>query len=767
MKKIGLLYFFVLAVLICLFSMSLTREYQGIKKNLKSATSYYNGLFASSVHATLHEIEMSFNLLGNQLLSDDLYKDSHKSQEVLSKVTQQFNSVAGFGLISPMGDYLALSSNLDISKVMGLYEKDETKESFLRTLSSNRMVLGRVYFYNQTKEWVLPLRKAVRDASGKVVAVVATGLVLNNSTGFLQYDPVYQGQVSALINDIGLWRIYLHPLPGRDYERFYLNPLPREIFNKAVEIGAATLGINLESIKEKEASVSFEGYGEITEDAYMTVSYNKRYQLWSVTAIPKNTQTTLFLDREFYLKIITFIISLLVFLSLFIMILRKEEKAKNDLSYRASHDSLTGLYNREALKELSKSWLFPNAEPFVLLFIDLDNFKNINDTFGHACGDVVLVEVARRLKQFVPDGSELIRQGGDEFAVLIKIEAIATVNLHAAGVIKVISEPYIVSGMTLHIGSSIGIAHFPEDAMGLEQLMITADLAMYDAKKMRNNYAFYCDNLQEEMQRKTTIENQLRKGLISGELFMVFQPQIKNDGSIHGAEALVRWQNPDLGFVPPDQFISIAEQSGLMSQLGDFIIERSCAEYSQIIKGSGEYGLELSLSINISVKQIIEKDFQNKLMKMLEKYQLKRDRITLEITESLFIDELDYILPLLREIRATGVTISLDDFGTGYSSLSMLRTLPIDELKIDRSFVSNINEVEQDSKMANSIVGIGHTMKMSVLAEGVEDENQFKLLKSYGCDLYQGYYFSRPLSAEDFLVFLMKNKNIVGNIQSL
>ncbi|MGL1931551.1 MAG: EAL domain-containing protein [Desulfotalea sp.] len=760
MKKVGILYFGVLIGIISLFCLSLFKEYEGIKVNLKDATGYYNNLFASSVHATLHEIEMSFNLIGNQLLADDIYKDSHRSEEVLSKTAQQFRSVPGFGLISPKGDYTALSSKLDISKVKGLYEREETKESFSRTLTSNKMVLGRVYFYKQTKEWVLPLRKAVRDASGKVVAVVATGLVLNNSSGFLKYDPIYPGQGSFLINDVGLWRVFIHPLPTEDYERYYLTPMSREIYDRAVKVGGAALGISLNSIKETETSFSFEGYGEITGDAYMTIKYNKRYQLWTATAIPKNTLTTLFLDREFYLKLITFIISLIVFFTLFITILRKEAKAKKDLSYRATHDSLTGLYNRETLKELSKSWLCPNAEPFVLLFVDLDNFKNINDTFGHACGDVILVEVATRLKQFVPEGSKLIRHGGDEFAILIKIKAITTVNSLGLGVIKVISEPYSVSGMTLHIGSSVGISRFPEDAMGLEQLMITADLAMYDAKKNRNSYSFYCDSLQEEMQRKTTIENQLRKGLLNSELFMVFQPQIKNDGSIYGAEALVRWQSPELGLVPPDQFISIAEESGLMSQLGDFIIERSCADYSHIIQTSGECGTKLSLSINISVKQIIEKDFKNKFMQMLEKYQLKPNRVTIEITESLFIDDLDYILPLLREIRATGVCISLDDFGTGYSSLSMLRTLPIDELKIDRSFVSNINEVEQDSKMARSIVGIGHTMMMNVLAEGVEDENQLKLLKSYGCDLYQGYYFSRPLSTEDFLVFLMNYKNI-------
>ncbi|HKL82273.1 MAG TPA: EAL domain-containing protein, partial [Desulfobacter sp.] len=209
-----------------------------------------------------------------------------------------------------------------------------------------------------------------------------------------------------------------------------------------------------------------------------------------------------------------------------------------------------------------------------------------------------------------------------------------------------------------------------------------------------------------------------------------------------------------LGFVPPDQFISVAEDSGAMASLGAFILETSCAEFRKILDACSDGADTLNISLNISVAQILEKNFKDQLLRRLDQYRIRRSQATIEITESMFIDDLDYILPLLQEIRETGVSISMDDFGTGYSSLSMLRALPIDELKIDRSFMKHINEIKQDSDIIRSIIHMGHTMNIKVLAEGVEEKEQLDLLNSYHCDLYQGYYFSRPLSAEDFVKFI-------------
>lgn len=429
-----------------------------------------------------------------------------------------------------------------------------------------------------------------------------------------------------------------------------------------------------------------------------------------------------------------------------------EEDAKRVLAFQAHHDPLTGLHNRFALAEVAKTWMRPNAPPFALLFIDLDNFKNINDAFGHACGDIILVEAAKRLKASIPESSEVTRHGGDEFILFVRTGDIVSIDLTCAAIIAALTESYLVSGMKLHIGASIGIALFPQDGMLLEQVIVSADLAMRTAKQRKNSYAFFNHALQDAMRKKVNIEHQLRQALDGDEIYMVFQPQIAGDGRIHGAEALARWENPELGFVPPEQFIAVAEETGLIKPLGDFIIRQSCAEFSRILRECGA-AEGMSLSINISVRQILEEGFKDKLLRVVAENRLSNRQVILEITESLFIEEPEAVLPLLQDIRKSGVAISLDDFGTGYSSLSTLRILPIDELKIDKSFVENICRVDQDSKMIRSIIDMGHTMKMRVLAEGVEENSQRLLLKDYGCDVYQGYFFSRPLKPDDFIAF--------------
>lgn len=435
---------------------------------------------------------------------------------------------------------------------------------------------------------------------------------------------------------------------------------------------------------------------------------------------------------------------------------KRRDEIENKLQKSAVTDFLTGLHNRFALAEIAKTWGQPNSRPFVLLFVDLDNFKNINTTFGHGYGDILLVEAARRLQTFAPTSAKVVRYGGDEFAIFIPSEDIVSLDAVGAGIIETLSKPYLVSGMRLHIGASVGISLFPQDGMLLEQLMISADLAMRSAKRKRNSYELYNQQLQDAMRKKLSIEHHLRRALEGDEIYMAFQPQITQGGRVCGAEALVRWNNPDLGLVPPCQFIGVAEESGLIAQIGQFIIRQSCAGFRRMFDACGDRAAGLSLSINISVKQFLNKDFKDQLLICIAENGLRPEQVTIEITESLFIEESAVVLPLLQEIRASGVGVSLDDFGTGYSSLSTLRTLPINELKIDKSFIANICNVDQDRKMSQAIIDIGHSMSLKVVAEGIENEEQKNLLDSLGCDVYQGYYFAHPLGLDDFIAF-MKN----------
>ena len=386
--------------------------------------------------------------------------------------------------------------------------------------------------------------------------------------------------------------------------------------------------------------------------------------------------------------------------------------------------------------------------------MDLDHFKNINDNFGHEYGDLLLVQLAKRLHQVVPNNAVIVRHGGDEFVIFTHItQENALLNL-AQTMIEKISEPFHIQEVSFSIGACIGIAKYPEHGNSINALLRAADIAMYQSKKIRNSTYIFTPHMQENYLRNARIEQELRNVLEHNELFMMYQPQINLDGNIHGVEALVRWKNPTLGMVPPDQFIPVAETSGQIGKMGRFIISRTLKEMKDVQE---TLGITFQTSINISVRQFMEVGFLDYFLEMIREYKMNNITITMEITENLFIEDMEYILPLLIEIKRANIQISMDDFGTGYSSLSMLQKLPIDELKIDKSFIDTMVENDTTQKMVQNIIAIGKNFNMHVVAEGVETEAQKALLQSYGCDLFQGYYFAKPLSKEDLMQFFSTN----------
>ncbi len=768
MKYIRSLYAVTLIAFLALFVCTQVKIYHDAEQEIRNGVLDYNNIFAAAAHSTLHEVELLLDMLGTQLLTEQTYKDLHKSHQLMARMMARFSFVAGFGLMDKDGNFIVTSANINPSEATGLRESDVTRPSFDLTLTRQTMVVGQVYHHLPTDKWIIPLSKALRDASGNIIGVMTTGISLESTLDrekskhtvrFLENTHILPEQLSLLTHDTLRYRIYVNPLPEEKYPDFYSVPIPQAVYEATLAQGMESLQVSKEELKQGELSFFYESRSRVFKSERLFVSkFNRRYTLWSSTAVPKEAVNTLFWESGFLYKLLVVVVGAVVYTLLFFLVLKKEQEKRDELAYQAMHDPLTDLLNRSALYDISSRWIVPNARPFCLLFIDLDNFKHVNDTFGHTCGDNVLIEVARRIKKIIPQGSEVMRVASDEFAVFIATKDVPSMSEFSMNIIGAIAAPYERSEMKLRVGASVGISQYPGDGLSVEQLMVAADLAMYDAKKQRNNYAFYNHKLREIIHRKASIENHLRNALEGDEIYMVFQPQVAADGSLYGAEALIRWENEALGTVPPVQFIGVAEEVGLMSSLGALILQRTCSEFSRIIEKGGKAAEELSLSINVSVKQIVEKDFKEQFLKAVDAVShLRRVNVTVEITESFFIDEIEYVQPLLQDISDMGITISLDDFGTGYSSLSILRTLPIDELKIDMSFVNNIINNEQDSKMIRSIIEMGHKMNMKVLAEGVENREQLLLLDSYGCDLYQGFYFSRPLRPDDFLAFLQKH----------
>lgn len=428
---------------------------------------------------------------------------------------------------------------------------------------------------------------------------------------------------------------------------------------------------------------------------------------------------------------------------------KKNEERIKSLAY---FDVLTGLPNRRLFND-RLSMALANARrhdhELSIIFLDLDLFKRINDTLGHSAGDEVLQEVAVRLRKCLREGDTAARMGGDEFTLLLQeIESPEVANSIAQRVNEVISQPFEVAGNTLHITASIGISLYPHDGTDAETLMRNADTAMYSVKEVgRNGFQLYDAEMNVESKAQLLIENNLRVALLSEELSLVYQPKVAlSGGRISGLEALVRWDNPELGRISPAVFIPLAEKIGCIEEIGQWVLAEAA---SQCRKWIEQGYTDLCVAVNVSVLQLRQKDFPDMVFRIIEEQGLAPHHIELELTESVFMEHLDDTVAMLLTLKERGVHISIDDFGTGFSSFSYLKRLPIDKLKIDISFIRDIPQSPDGCEIVNAIIAMAHKLGLVVVAEGVETEEQLMFLKANHCDEIQGYHISKPASAAE------------------
>ena len=443
---------------------------------------------------------------------------------------------------------------------------------------------------------------------------------------------------------------------------------------------------------------------------------------------------------------------------------RNEETIRN----LAFYDSLTGLPNRSLftdrmIQELAKAKR--QRQVMAVIFIDLDRFKVINDTLGHATGDLLLQEVAKELKDCIREGDTVSRLGGDEFLLLFPdITQVKDASVIAEKIMHKFSEAFMVNTKELYISASLGISIFPDNSDNIETLIKNADTAMYYAKQQgRNNYQFYSPKIDAYTTKKIQMEANLRKAIANNELMLYYQPQISLiDGKITGAEALLRWQRMDQSFISPAEFIPIAEETGLIQPIGEWIFRTVCRQIQQWQEARLQ---NIRISVNVSMNQFRQNNFIEILIGILKEIEIQPECIELEITESAIMHDTGLTTKMLGELRALGIHIAIDDFGTGYSSLSYLKYLPISRLKLDQSFVHSLGINPNDEAISRAIIAMAHSLNLQVVAEGVEKEDQLMLLKSYHCDEVQGFLFSKALPADDFIKFAdgYHNKSIVND----
>jgi len=419
------------------------------------------------------------------------------------------------------------------------------------------------------------------------------------------------------------------------------------------------------------------------------------------------------------------------------------EQRISELAYM---DRLTGLPNRALFSDRLQQAIgvaLRAGHPLSLMMMDLDRFKYVNDTLGHPIGDLLLCEVAKRLQASLHRASDTVaRLGGDEFAVLLPTEDMEAAKMIAARMLKALEEPTMIEGQLVDIGVSIGIVGFPQNGSDMNVLLQRADIAMYTAKRTNTGFALYDEKHDHHSAERLSLMSELRQAVEHDQLTLYYQPKVDlATHTVKYVEALIRWEHPTRGFVAPDQFIPFAEQTGYIKTISRWVADKAihqCAMWR-------EQGIELAVSVNVSARELIQSTLPEMFQSMLQKYDVPAEWIWVEITESAILDDPDHAIETLERLRALGIRISIDDFGTGYSSLSYLKRMPVDELKIDKSFVMGMTNHKDDETIVRSTIDLGHNMGLKVVAEGVETEEMLEQLKEMRCDLVQGYHLSRPL----------------------
>lgn len=733
----------------------LSLKWQDIKSDAAIQQTNTNKLIANSIANYLDKYEVFLSVAGSRLIAILSRDETSEAKQIIEKIMLEHTELSGLGLASPNGELILTSDSLKFDSLINLKTKPETKDSFEDALNSKQLIMGRTYYMPNIHEWVVPLRIAIRDLAGSVVGVMTVGLKLHHIEREWLGNSL-PDDLRLLVLRKDLYRQYASFISLEEYSEFLANPLEEGVFKGTLNIIYQQTGKTIESFHVEGGNLTYVAPDIDGKTHIQTASYNEKYQYYIVTA---TTYTVLF-ERLFTPASWLVLFLVLFNFGLYLLFrgnINTQWQAKASLQYQIEHDSLTKLPNRRYLLNHFHEWSNKHSGELSLLYLDLNNFKTCNDIYGHTTGDKILCTVADRLVDFFAD-SLCARQGGDEFIILSPITNQSFLLKKCEDFAKSLAEIIHVENLEFSIYASIGISLAPTDGETLDELLRKADMAMYEAKRKQRNIGFYSEELEAKTKQASEIEHELTSALSNNEFTVFYQPQVDAYSyQVLGIEALLRWNNPRLGFIPPDVFIPVAEASGLINDIGRFVMEQALKDGYEVSSACG-LTHRLRVSVNLSVSQLFNADFLEHLKGLLAEHKGQEVTFMLEVTESLFIDDLMRAKDILEHAKLCGVFISLDDFGTGYSSLSVLSKLPINELKIDRSFVNDILTDENDWLLAKSIIYLCKSLSIPVVAEGVENKAQADRLAAHGCDVFQGYYFAKPMPKEDLINYLNDKK---------
>lgn len=712
--------------------------YERVYEELVTEQVNITSMSRNSLKATFKQYETILNIVASQVLKNDQVADKKELKSIMQAATKVDSSISALGLFDLDGLTVVSHPLYPVDKSESLFTISTTQETFQATKSIEGMLIGRTYYSEVLDSLIIPFRLAIRDSKGKVQFILSIAVSLDKGFDFFvknlnkrEYHNTYLYRENdhyfqlAPINRIKDNNIYQYQIAQSDID----------ISTQRLEKG---LGIPITELKHKEIVFTDED-PHPARQSLITSVFIKDYALWLITEIKLSKVYKAFLEKV-TLLVLVHILSIALIFILFRNIATSEKKKTTELEFQANHDHLTHLLNRYYLDKYLAT--VDTDTGFAHIYINIDHFKTINDIHGHITGDKLLKKVAYIVNSIANKGDLVIRSGGDEFTVLSFDQTEQQTTTLCNRLLSSLNEKLIINDIEIIISASIGVSLFPKDSNDPEAIKRNADLAMFSAKKEKNRVVFFNEYLLEDYLHICSVEQELKKAIVNKELYMVYQPQFTEDGDIVGVEALIRWKNEKLGQTPPDRFIPIAESMGNMGEIGSFIISQTL---SDMVTLQEKTGLKYSVSVNVSVKQFKEDDFFEKLIASVNYYKFPAELLILEVTESVLIDDVETMKNLMLKIKLHNIRISLDDFGTGYSSLSLLNKLPIDELKIDKSFIDDILKDDETRSMIKSIISIAKNKKLKTVAEGIETKEMLEALKILECDIYQGYYFSKPI----------------------
>jgi len=717
------------------------REKNEVHENLGMLSSF----LASVSQSFFENLGNGLVALGQSLDKSDVLDDPESVRKELISFQSRYPEVRALVLFAPDGRML-INTAVKPGEVLPDFRVDPP---YIRQLNEDfntaqAYIVGAPEYGKALKRWRFALRHVVRADDGSPRFLIQASVPLEQEGSFLHQLPAPASSVIGLLRVDGQqqarWPI---DEPNEVYGKISKGPLLQTLRqNPALRAGIFS-GTSFWQDKPGTRLGAFERLSKAPMFAYVSVPGNYIWSRWWLHNQP------------------VIIISLL-FLTVFgVMAYRinvRERCHRGELIDQSRRDALTGLSNRAAVEDAIQHCIRQSRTEklqFTVLFLDIDRFKDVNDSLGHAVGDQLLIEITKLIHSVLRSDDLLARLGGDEFLIVLPTSGLGTTLQITQRLLQAFQQTLNVNGHSLRVTPSIGIALYPEHGEDVGTLLQHSDTAMYEAKRERNGYAFYVPLMGERVLQRVKLEQELRDAIRADAFRMVYQPIIETrSGRVVGAEALLRWVKDDGAIVTPERFILVAEESGLILQLGEWVLRTLC---QQITRWHAE-GLQPWITMNISPRQFQDPALVTKIEMAMQEFQLPAGALALEITETAAMVDPELSMRILGRMQAMGLQIAIDDFGTGYSSLAYLKRIPADKIKIDKSFIDGINVDADDNAIVHTILALAKELEKTTVAEGVENEEQFKTLRALGCELAQGYYISRPLSAEAFERFVLERQ---------